>query len=536
LALKTKDLIAKIVNLFLENPERGKAVAEKFDLWELLQSTVIKPIHMQLCRMNPNWFIEYISQDPETHEYVIQQDFHKEWQQLITDEPRLLIAAPRGHGKTSQVVGRLIWELGKNHNLRVKIIGSSDDKAKEILGLARELISSSVRVHEVFPDLIVDTQRGDTQTKFFVLRDIFQRDPSVEASGVLSTGAGGRADLLICDDVVDLKNAVINPAQREQVIAAVKNTWFSLVASTGRIVWICTPYHVADATHDLKNTGSFKVWWVPAIRYEYDYDEEGLSIIDERTETIVKHKIILWPDKWSEEKLEAKRQELGERAFTRQYLLNAMSDEERTFPEYALSRSYDSSLADIGDGVRDDWPTFGGVDLASALGKKNAYSCIWTIARCPADGRLYWKELWRQRTQFNTILDEIRHQCKKHKWRLAYVENNSFQQAVIDALEAEDKSIPVKGFTTGAYNKHHEEIGLPGLSVAFEKGCFAIPAAKFPLAPDDISLLAVVMNELENHPGGEFSDTIMSMWFAYRAAVDCGSDYEDSYMAAIEAA
>jgi hypothetical protein len=536
LAAQAKDIVSKLVKLFMSNPREGKVLAEKFGLWEKLSTTVLKPIHMRLCRLDVNWFTEYTQQDPETLLYLKQQPFHKEWQELISEEDRVLIAAPRGHGKSVQLVSRLIWELGNNHNLRIKIIGSSDDKSKEILGLARELISKSPRVQEVFPDLVVDTDRGDTQTKFFVVRDIPQRDPSVEASGVLSTGAGGRADLLVCDDVVDLKNSVINPAQREQVIKAIKDTWFSLVASTGKIVWICTPYHIADCTHDLKNTGAFKVWWTPAIRYQIIYDAEGNTIEDPVTGTAKVEKTILWPDKWSEEKLESRRQELGDRAFTRQYLLNAMSDEERTFPESSLARSFDTTLADIGDGIRDHWPTYGGVDLASALGKKNAYSVVWTIAKCPENGKLYLKELWRKRIQFNGIMDEVKRQCKVHHWRLAYVENNAFQQAVIDALEADDKSLPIQGFTTGAYNKKHEEVGLPGLNIAFEKGFFAVPAAKFPLAPDDTSLLGIFMGELRAHPGGEFSDTIMALWFAYRAAIEFGSDFEDSYCEAVEAA
>jgi hypothetical protein len=536
LAAQGKDVIAKLVKMFLHDPTGAKTLADKLGIWEQLSSTVLKPVHMRLCRMDVNWFIEYVSQDPETLLYLKQQPFHKEWQQMISDFDRVLIAAPRGHGKSVQLVGRLVWELGNNHNLRIKIIGSSDDKSKEILGLARELISKSERVKAVFPDLVVDYDRGDTQTKFFVVRDIPQRDPSVEASGVLSTGAGGRADLLVCDDVVDLKNSVINPAQREQVIKAIKETWFSLVSSTGTIVWICTPYHIADCTHDLKNTGAFHIWWTPAIRYQIEYDESGNTVIDPITGNAKVEKTILWPDKWSEEKLESRRQELGERAFTRQYLLDAMSDEERTFPEYALARSFDVMLADIGDGVRDNWPTYGGVDLASALGKKNAYSVVWTIAKCPENGKLYLKELWRQRIQFNGIMEEVKNQCKRHRWRLAYVENNAFQQAVIDALEAEDKSLPIAGFTTGAYNKKHEEVGLPGLNIAFEKGLFAIPAAKFPLAADNTSLLAIFMGELRAHPGGEFSDTIMALWFAYRAAIECGSDFEDAYAEAVAAA
>lgn len=524
---------------YIGDPVGTEAIAREYGLWEALQAEVEKPLVLALCRKDINAFTEYVVIDPETNEYAEQQTFHVDWQKLIDDHNRVLIAAPRGHGKTVQIVIRIIYTLGHNPNARIKIIGSSDEKAKEILGLAKEMIDKNERVREVFPHLRIDKDRGDTKGAFFVIRNIAQRDPSVEAAGVLSGGAGGRADLLICDDVVDMKNAVINPALREQVIRIVKETWFSLVAATGKIVWICTPYHIADASHDLKNNAGkvWTVWWTPAIQYHIQYDEEGSPILDENGKPVVL-KSILWPTKWSEEKLENKREELGDRVFTRQYLLNAMSDEERTFPDESLKKSLCPELADIGEleggePIPNDWPTYGGVDLGAALGKKNAWTVIWTIARSPHNGKLYLKEMWRRRVPFVKVMVAIKAQFKIHLWRRVNVENNAYQQAVIDALEEEERTIPVKGFTTGAGNKADEQIGLPGLNVAIEKGNFAIPSGRFPLPADEVSPLAVFWTEITTHPGGEFTDTIMALWFAYRASLEDTGNFEDVYTEAV---
>ncbi len=528
------EILDKLIDIFLDDPDEGEALAREFDLWDSLQDSLWHPLYIELCRKDVNHFIEYIFVDPETNLYLEQQEFHIEWQQMMSADPRSLIAAPRGHGKTVQVVGRCCWELGRNHNIRIKIVGSADDKAEEILGMIVTTIKTSARCKEVFPDLEIDTVMGDKKSAFFVVRDIVQRDPSVQASGVMSAGAGGRADILVCDDVVEMKNAVINPAMREQVTKTVKEVWFSLVAATGKIIWICTPYHVADCTHDLKNSSDlWNVWWTPAIKYIPNLDEEGVPIKNEDGSTNT-HKEILWPTKWSEEKLEDKRKEVGDRAFSRQYLLNAMSDEERTFPETSLEKSFDYHRLDIGEDIPDDWPTFGGIDLASALGKKAAYTVVFTIAKNPINGRLFLKEMWRKKVPFSKTLTAIRDQFRKHHWRVCFCENNGYQQAVIDALEESDRIIPLQSFTTGA-NKANELIGLPGMNVAFEKGLFSIPAARFPLKPDDQCDLAILMDELRTHPGGEHSDTVMALWFAYRAAVENSSDYEDAYLAAMAA-
>lgn len=529
------NILSSIIEMFIKDPKKGEAIARRYGLWDNLKERLLHALTIHMCRIDVDAFIEYIFIDPETGGYLEQQSFHREWQKMITENDRVLIAAPRGHGKSVQLVGRIVWELGRNPELRVKIIGSSDDKSKEIIGLIHEVIEQSERVREVFPELIIDTNRGDTKTAFFVQRRIPQRDPSVEASGVLSTGAGGRADLLVCDDIVDLKNSVINPAMREQVIRAVQETWFSLVASTGKIVWICTPYHVADATHNLKESGAFQVWWTPAIKYQMHFDDEGNPIIDEETQQQRVTKSILWPDKWSEEKLRLREKEIGTRAFSRQYLLNAMSDEERIFPEKSLEGSFDPTIAEIGEDIEDNWPCFGGVDLASALGNKNAFTVIWTIARNPHSGRLNFKEMYRRRMSYPDTIRAIQAQYRKHQWTLCYVENNGFQQAVVSSLEEIDQTMPVESFTTGV-NKANEKIGLPGMAVAFEKGHFAIPAAKFPLPPDDCTPLGILMNELRTYPGGEFSDTIMALWFAWSASVKGSGSFEDAYLEAISAA
>lgn len=555
--LSGKNIVNRLIEQFLINPFETRQIAEQFGLWQPLYDAVWRPINQRICQNDVGHFLEYVLIDPETRKRVIQQPFHQEWQDLITRHNRILIGAPRGHGKSVQIAGRIVWELGKNADLRVKIIGSSDDKAQEILSLVHQLITLSPEVREVFPNLLIDYELGDTKSKFFIKRRIQQRDASVEASGVLSAGAGGRADLLICDDVVDMKNSVINPALRETVIRTVKETWFSLVSSTGKVVWICTPYHIADASHDLKHNGGkiWTTWWTPAITYVNQLDAEGLAvrvpqldadgleIVDPFTQVIklreVMDKIILWPGKWSEEKLTHKEEEIGHIIFARQYLLRAQSDEERTFPEKSIKNSFDRSLAYIGEGIDDDWPTYCGVDLASALGKKNAYTVCWTIAKNPENGRLYLKEMYREKIGFSDTITEMKRLFRKHKWRFGYVENNGYQRAVIDALEHDKEAqlIPVEGFTTGAGNKANELVGLPGMNVAFEKGVFAIPAARFDqynqLPSDDGSDLSIFLEELRSHPGGEFSDTIMALWFAYRAALTDNGDFEDAYMEAL---
>lgn len=528
------DVIIDLTDLYLNAPTEAIAICEEFDLISELHELVEFPIHMALCRADVNAFLEYILFNPDG-DPVVQADFHIEWQESITQNSNVLIAAPRGHGKTTQVAGRIVWELGRNHNLRIKLVGSTDEKAQEILAAVRDLITKSDRVLHVFPDLEIDFERGDKLSAFFVKRTMIDRNPSLQASGVMSAGAGGRADILICDDVVDYNNSVAKPEMRAKVLASVREVWFSQVSNKGRIVWICTPYHVLDASHEFKRNeeNNWAIWWTPAITLVESYDEQGNVLLDQDGNQIFEKKV-LWPAVWDYDRLMKRQGVIGTQSFARQYLLKVMADEDRTFPDACLEQSWDLTRGYIGQNIPHHWATYGGVDLASTLGKKSAYTVVFTLAKDPDSGKLYPKSLVRRKMGFNDTMKVIEEEYHKHGWRMCFVESNQYQIAVTQALSDKDKNMPVKGFQTHAFNKHHEAIGLPGLNVAIEKGAFGIPAAKMPLSADDTSPLGIWYNELANHPGAGFSDTIMAFWFAWRAALEGAGNFDDLFYGALE--
>ena len=82
-------------------------------------------------------FFEYAFWDELTGAPLQAQWFHDEWSQAMDTSHRLFVAAPRAHGKTTVVVARTIWELGRNPNLRIKIVCASDGKAMERLRKAQ---------------------------------------------------------------------------------------------------------------------------------------------------------------------------------------------------------------------------------------------------------------------------------------------------------------------------------------------------------------------------------------------------------------
>ncbi len=265
------------------------------------QATILR------CRADCNAFIEYAFTDADTGEPIRQAWFHRELQAAFEKpEHRFgLYVLPRDHGKTTQVEAYCLWRLGNNPNLRIKIVCASDDKAKERLFTLIQHLEHNPMVTEVFPWLKPADVGDWTKHKIVVSRDYIMRDASVEALGVMSTATGGRADLLIGDDVVDRRNALEQPKLRETIKVAWDADWVNLLEPSGQVIYICTLWHTADLTHRLLQNAEYAI-----MRYDV---AEDLSP--------------LWPEKWPREALEARRRAIGPREFDRGFRNIALSGE-----------------------------------------------------------------------------------------------------------------------------------------------------------------------------------------------------------------
>src|SRR5262249_41680338 len=139
---------------------------------------------------------------------------HEHLQHFLTEHPRALVELPRDHGKSFQICGRVLWELGRNPALRVKIVCATDSVAAERSRFLRAAIADNLRVGFISPRLRpAEPWSADA---FTIARPADVIGPSVAAFGVGAGSTGTRADLLICDDVVDVR-AIHSRAERDRV-------------------------------------------------------------------------------------------------------------------------------------------------------------------------------------------------------------------------------------------------------------------------------------------------------------------------------
>lgn len=204
-------------------------------------------------RQDINRFIEAVVRDSQTGELVRQAAIHASWHAHARDcrsrGKFAGILAPWGHGKSLQMsIATPLFELGSNPNVRIKIVTNTPEFAQARLQSCQDYILRNPDFRRLFPH-IRPSRPGDwNKHKLVVERNSYSPDGSIEAYGVLQAATGGRADLLIFDDVVDLNNAILNPAMRPKVVEAFHNVWLPRLEPGGFAIYIATRWHLEDIT------------------------------------------------------------------------------------------------------------------------------------------------------------------------------------------------------------------------------------------------------------------------------------------------
>lgn len=437
--------------------------------------------------------MEYIFQRSHSGFSFCQQDFHRQWHVHIEAHRYAGILAPRGHGKTEQIaIGRVLWELGQQPNLRIKLVCQSDPVARERLITLAAYIRHNPFLRRVFPLLRPQPGLPWTQSQITVERSHRRKDPSVEALGILTSATGKRADLIIFDDVVDFRNAIALPALRETIKAAFWGNWMNMLEPDGRLIYIATPWHRQDLTAELMSNREFSFLCQPI-------DQAYTS---------------LWPEKWPQEALLRREAEIGRREFARAFRLLALSQEEVLFPWPLLAGVIDRSLSP--QDLDPFWPRFIGVDLAISTLPGADYTAFLVLA-VDGCGRRYPLEALRGRLSSIETAKALGELCRRHQPQLVLVESNAYQKALLEWMGETQPAMPLKPYVTGT-QKMNPSLGLPSLAVEMERGMWRIPLGDGEHVAGCSCGLCLWLAEMAEYPLGKHDDLVMAGWLAREAA------------------
>ncbi len=261
------------------------------------------------CREDVNFFAEDAIKDKHGNP-IKQAKVHREIQaHLAQPGSRLnMVEISRDHGKTTQSLIRLLWRIGNNPEISLKIVCENDPPAKKRLGWVQEQIEKNPRVHSIWPKL--RPGREWSKTQIIVERSDPSVEPTLEACGVTTGATGGRADELCFDDPMGRRNALTVPALRKTVIEAIDNDWLNLLEPTSRASALCTGWTTDDWIAHAKASGVWALLHKPTLDFKSP-----------------------WPEKWTEAALRLQLQTIGSTAYRRGFELKPLSEDIVAIPE-----------------------------------------------------------------------------------------------------------------------------------------------------------------------------------------------------------
>lgn len=200
---------------------------------------------------------------------------------------RRIIQAFRGIGKSWITAAFVLWRLARNPNERILVISANEERAAQFTTFCRRLIEEAPFLQHLRP------RKGtrDSTLAFDVAGSMAHQSPSLRAAGINGQITGGRASLIVPDDVEVPKNS-LTQVMRDRLSESVKefdaimmseDDLMQLGLTAGEVVFLGTPQTEATLYRVMEERGySTRIW--PA-RYP---DEKMQTLYGERLAPMIR--------------------------------------------------------------------------------------------------------------------------------------------------------------------------------------------------------------------------------------------------------
>lgn len=440
---------------------------------------------------------------------------------------KLLVLAPRDHGKTEVAITYATRALCLDRDIRILWISESQGQAEKRMRRITSLLNSARIVEDwtLEPEAGAPPFKGAdtkwTNNLLYLQRTRESVDASLECIGAGGAVTGGHFDLIICDDIQDDRNTY-TAGVRSKTREWWRGTVAPMLSRGGSILVIGTRKHHDDLFSHLIDDPTYRVIHDRAIiewPEKYDFikaeDENGRQII---TGVDVNGGLSLWPEERPLDYLLLERRAVGSRLFAREFQNEVQDESSAAFKmswlEAAMKRGEKYSLGTIPPDVTDivqGWDFSLVTDAKGAEARDTDYTIGMTWGRAE-NGDRYLIDIFRKRGMSPTELrGRVVGEYAKYgqRVRVVAVEKNAFGELHYLGLQR-SSDLPLKGHITHARNKADPWEGVPALSVLFENNKVILPSA----TERDRERLDPLINELFALGKARHDDTVMALWIA----------------------
>lgn len=259
--------------------------------------------------------------EPTRSQYVM-----AEW--LQTGPEKLVIEAFRGIGKSWVTAAYVCWLLYRDPQLKIMVVSASKIRADDFSTFTLRLIEE---MGEVTAHLKPRPNQRNSKIAFDVGPAPLSHAPSVTSKGITSTLTGGRADLIIPDDIITAQNSQTQ-ASREK-ISILAEEFNAVLKPGGRIMFLGTPQSEQDLLHELPAKDyRVRIWpaEVPSPKVALSQGDRLAPMIQAMIANGVPPGTPTDPLRFDEEDLEKRRMGYGRTGYAMQFLLDqSLADMER---------------------------------------------------------------------------------------------------------------------------------------------------------------------------------------------------------------
>ena len=168
---------------------------------------------------------------------------------------RRVIEAFRGIGKSWLTAAYVLWRLYINPEERILVVSASKDRADAFSVFLKRLIDEMPLLNHLRPR----PGQRDSNIAFDVGPSSAHQAPSVRSVGITGQLTGGRATIIIADDVEVPKNS-LTQAMRDKLAELVKE-FDAVLVPGGEIIYLGTPQTEMSLYNALPNRGyEIRVW------------------------------------------------------------------------------------------------------------------------------------------------------------------------------------------------------------------------------------------------------------------------------------
>lgn len=165
------------------------------------------------------------------------------------------IQAFRGVGKSWLTVAYVLWRLYLNPQLKILVVSASKNLADNFSTFCFQLINSMPMLAHLRPR----ADQRNSKIQFDVGPALDSKDPSVRSLGITSQITGGRADIVIPDDIESTNNSLTQQG-RDRLLELIKE-FDAVLKPGGEIKYLGTPQSEMSIYNALPSRGyEVRIW------------------------------------------------------------------------------------------------------------------------------------------------------------------------------------------------------------------------------------------------------------------------------------